>query len=460
MRRGAFVVVLMIGAIAVFGGTARRRAINPRAPYSPPLDARRSFAVTDQAILDGFSFRRVMTALVDRSGTTTTADALVQQMYDTQNPKPGVVASAPHCDDFTIDGLPAFNGFPRRCPTPEATLASVSPFTADQYIPLAILNRFDQTPADGSNCGQYRLIFARLSPNPLDRLHLIFEAVLPNPNPHSGIAGCRPVAQFWADLTAINSISERRARLEQFFFTGIEGFDPVIDPDHFSLAGGGGIRTLQNTAASRVATRFYQFRLAKRCSSSRCDLIAEPDVLENMPFGRFFDATYDTPAARAFRDAFVRNIPTLAVGDLNLYSMSIPREFLMAESDPLDGELAFAYEVLFNRSRTTKEGQAFDARVQSELKRIGSTLRTSEVIDRAETQTCVGCHFLFGPIGDNLDFPRSLGAFQHVSETIVENGEAGPRFAISSAMQEVFIPHRMEIFRRYLAYGAAPVHSN
>jgi hypothetical protein len=460
MRRVAL-TALMIGAIAVFGGTARRRAINPRGPSPPPLDARRSFAVTDQAILDGFSFRRVMTALVERSGTLTTPDALVQQMFDTQNPKPGIAAAAPHCDDFSVDGLPEFNGFPRRCPTPEGALASVNPFTSDQYIPLAILNRFDQTPADGANCGQYRLIFARLSPDKLDRLHLIFEAVLPNPNPDAGIAGCRAIAQFWADLTGVDSMSERRARLEEFFFTGIEGFDPVIDPNHLSLASGGGIRTLQNMASSRVATRFYQFRLAKRCSpSSRCDLVAEPDVLENMPFGRFFDATYDTPAALAFRDAFVGNVATLALGDINLYSMNIPREFLMAESDPLDGELAFAYEVMFNRSRTTAAGAAFDGRVRSELKRIGSSLTTSEIIDRAETQTCVGCHFLFGPIGDDLIFPKAFGTFEHVTERLVENGENGPRFVISPAMQDVFIPHRMEILRRFLVNGAAPVHSN
>jgi hypothetical protein len=183
-------------------------------------------------------------------------------------------------------------------------------------------------------------------------------------------------------------------------------------------------------------------------------------VLENMPFGRFFDATYDTPAALAFRDAFVGNVATLALGDINLYSMNIPREFLMAESDPLDGELAFAYEVMFNRSRTTAAGAAFDGRVRSELKRIGSSLTTSEIIDRAETQTCVGCHFLFGPIGDDLIFPKAFGTFEHVTERLVENGENGPRFVISPAMQDVFIPHRMEILRRFLVNGAAPVHSN
>ena len=457
----AGLTALSLCVIALFVGAVRRRAINPRGPVPPALDARRSFAITDQAILDGFPFRRVMAALVERSGTQTAPDRLIEQLLDTQNARPGLVAAnTPHCDDFLVDGSPGFNGLPRRCPTPEAAFAAMNPFASDEYIPLAILNRFDQTPADGSNCGQYRLIFAKLSPNPLDRLHLIFEGVLPNPDPDAGIAACRPVAQFWADLTAENSVSERRARLEEFFFTGIEGFEPLIDPDHFSLAGRGGIRTLQNTAASRLTTRFYQFRLAKRCDGGRCDLVAEPDVLENMPFGRFFDATYDTPAARGFREAFIHNVAPLAIPDVNLYSMSIPREFLMGESDPLDGELAFIYTIPFTRSESTAAGDAFEARIQAELKRVGSTLTPADVITRAETQSCVGCHFLFGSVGDSISFPRALGTFEHVSEKLVENGEAGPRFAISPAMQNVFIPHRMEILRRFLTNGAAPVHSN
>src|SRR5206468_11313887 len=163
-----------------------------------------------------------------------------------------------------------------------------------------LINRFDLAPADGSNCGQYRMIFAKKSANLNDRLHLIFEAVLPNPSRPAGIEGCRDVAQFWADLSKIDSMSERRARLEEFFFSGIPGFEPVVDPDHFSLESGGGIRSLHGTSAALGSNRFYQFRLEKRAS----ELVAAPDILENTPFGRFFDATYDTPAARRFRDAF------------------------------------------------------------------------------------------------------------------------------------------------------------
>lgn len=458
MRRAAHLSVLLLAAVSMIGAS-RRRSVVPGLTVSA-LNPRRSFVVTSQAILTAFGFQRVIEAIVDRSGSATTARALVQQMFDTQNPKPGLhAANAPHCDDFLVDGQPSFNGLPRRCPTPEGALATADPFDG-AFIPLALVNRFDQAPADGSNCGQYRLIFARVSANPADRLHIIFEAVLPNPRPEAGLEACRAVAEFWANLSGIESVDLRRAALEQFFFTGIDGFAPVLDPDHFSLPSGGGIRTMQNTAASAVGVRFYQFRLAKRCDSGGCDLVAEPDILQNMPFGRFFDATYDTAAARAFRDAFVARIPSLAIDDVNLYSIEIPRQFLMAESDPVDGEFAFAYGVAFRRALSTPPGAGFADRIKAALKSAGSGLTPDQLVMRAETQSCVGCHILFGPVGDGVEFPRGIDAFQQVSEKFVEQGPSGPQFAISGAMQNVYVPHRMQILERFLADGTPPVHSN
>ena len=456
MRR-TLVPILLAAAALTLLVAARRRAVGP--PPVFPLDARRSFAVTDHAILDGFAFERVMNALVARSGTHTTALRLYQQLFDTQNPKPGLVAAnAPHCDDYLFDGKPSFNNLPRRCPTPEGALATTDPFATNAYVPLALINRFDLTPASGSNCGQYRMIFARKSATFNERLHIIFEAVLPNPNPAAGLPACRPVAEFWANLTNVDSMSERRALLEQFFFDGLPGFGPVIDWSHYSIESTGGIRSFHGPAGVGITNsqRFYQFRLAVRSG----ELLAEPDVLENMPFGRFFDATYDTPVARTFRDIFVANIPNLAIRDVNLYFINIPRDFLMAESDPTDGELQFIYGTPFIRATTTPEGKAFFNRLDAELKKIGSTLSPTEIITRAETLNCVGCHFISGHVGEGVMFPTPVDVFSHVSESFSEPGEAGPRFQISRAMKDVFIPHRMQILKNFLLGGLPPVHSN
>ena len=113
--------------------------------------------------------------------------------------------------------------------------------------------------------------------------------------------------------------------------------------------------------------------------------------------------------------------------------MNIPRDFLLAESDPLDGELAFIDVTPFLHSQTTPEGKQFAARITEVLKKAGSTLSTTEVITRAETLNCVGCHFISGNVGEGIAFPLQIDAFQHVSERFTEKGEVGLRFSISPA---------------------------
>lgn len=445
MKRALFCAVIVLALVA-----ARRRSYNPSPLVA--LNAARSFAVTDKAILDGFPFERFLNALVERSGTRTTALQFYQQWFDTQNPKPGLVAAdAPHCDDFTTNGQASFNGFPRRCPTPEGKLATTNPFTAPEYIPIAIMNRFDLTPADGANCGEYRVVYARVGQEK-DTLHIIFEGVLPNPNAQAGLAGCRPVAQFWADLSAVGSLAERRARLERFFFTGLDGFEPVIDPAHYAGSGSGRVRTAQATSGQADnSIRFYQFRVAGG--------MMLPDTLENMPPGRLFDGSDTSELATQFRDEFVSQVATLAIRDVNLFFMQLSPKYLMHESDP--GGLAFIYDGPFARSQNTPAGKDFSDRIQAELTRAGSTLTPLQVINRAETQNCAGCHVISGPVGEGVIFPRALGA-EHVTERgdlLDGDGGAKTRFQVSPAVRDVFVPHRMQILREFLATGKAPEHS-
>lgn len=459
MRILGFSTVVFLAFVGA--APSRQRAVVPPRQIAT-LDLRRSFVITDAALLEGFTFQRVLDQLVARGGVSNLTSAqLYRQWFDTQNPKPGMADPAgPHCDDFLTNGSPSFNSFPRRCPTLDGALAA-SPFTADEYFPIALVNRFDQTPADGSNCGQYRLIFARrvsappvIAPSFLQpRLHIIFEPVLPNPRPSTGLAGCRAVAEFWAGLTNIDSPTERRAKLEAFFFDGITGFPPAIDSGNF--VGGGGIRTTQVANDTRV--RMYQFRLVKECTPE-CTLQMRPDTLQNFPFGPLFDSSQNLPLTKAFQDAFVEQVPNLAVRDVNEYFMDIPPTFLMAESDPLDNQLVFLFDQPFDKGKAVNPG--FNDRIQEKLTSIGSTLTPDQIILRAETQNCVGCHAEPGPVGEGVVFPRSVDTLQHVADNATEPGELGkPRFVISSAMRDVFIPHRMKILIDFLNSGKAPPHS-
>lgn len=459
MRRTIAGPLLVTLAALLLTGAARTRVVRAPAPAAE-LSLTRSFEITDKSILAPFTLDRVLAQLIARSGVAgLTGPQLLRQLFDTQNPRPGLAdPSAPHCDDTLIAGVASFNGFPRRCPTPEGKLAA-TPFAADEYFPLGIANRFDLTPPDGANCGQYRLIFARKSSVAEERVHLIFEAVLPNPHPEQGLAACRPVAQFWADLSAVDSMSERSRRLQAFFFVGLEGFAPVIDPALYRS--GGGVRAFEQSAGA-PAIRFYQFRLEKDCTSGMCTLRFVPDVLENMPFARLFNASIDSAQGRAFRDEFVRNVATLAAADVNLFFMNIPREYLIAESNPLDDEPAFIYDVPFSRAKTTPEGIAFRGRIQAELDRIGSRLTPEQIVTRAEHQNCVGCH-AFGrlDLGEGVQLVDSFNRFQVISEDELRDGEGGPssRFGVMPVAEQQFIPNRMAILRDFLATGKAPGHS-
>lgn len=450
---------LVLVAVALIAVTAlpKSRAIRTGPPK--PIVATRSIEVTDKAIVAAFPLERVLAQLIARSGVTgLTPQQLVRQLYDTQNPRPGLADPAgPHCDDTLVGGTPSFNGFPRRCPTPEAQLAA-TPYVEGEYFTLGVVNRFDLTPPDGANCGQYRLVFAHRETELLDRLHFIFEAVLPSPNPSAGLAACRPVAQFWADISAVDSMDERRARLERFFFDGLPGFAPVIDPANFRAAGG--IRTLQQKQGNN---RFYQFRLVKDCASGDCTLRFMPDVLENMPFGRLFDGNHDTPIARQFRAEFVKHVATLAIKDLNLFRMQIPSEYLMAESNPLPTEPAFAYTTAFDRGATTPAGVAFRNAMQAELTRIGSTLTIQQLLQRAEHQSCFGCHGFNGiPLGEGVKLELGFFSNQMISEDTLSDGEGGPqsRYGVDPIIEKQFIPHRIQIIEDFLRNGTPPVHSN
>jgi hypothetical protein len=455
---------VIAAAIALLLVAAKTRSV--RTPSAPkPLSGTRSFEITDKAVVAPFTLDRVLAQLIARSGVSgLTPQQLMRQLYDTQNQQPGLADPAgPHCDDTMTGGVPSFNGFPRRCPTPEGKLAA-TPYLADEYFAMGIANRFDLAPADGSNCGQYRIVFARREPPvplKLIRNHLIFEAVLPNPVPSAGLIACRPVAQFWADLSSVDSMDERRARLEHFFFDGLPGFAPVIDPANFADAGG--IRTLHQTLPS-PGNRFYQFRLQKQCSGGDCTLRMVPDVLENMPFSELFDANAtDNAQGRAFRDEFVRQLATLAIPDLAKFHMNVPRQYLMAESNPVDAFFAFDYEVPFLRAKTSPKGSAFNDRIVAELQRLGSHLDTEQLFVRTFHETCVGCHGLNGAtnFGDGLTLVVGFQGLSMISEDIMMDGEAGPltRYGVDPIIEKQFVPIRMHILEDFLRGGTPPGHS-
>ena len=206
---------LALFSLSASAQTSERRGIglqplNTTAPSLVNVDSRRSLAVTDEVILAQFSFLATLNAIISRTNTGTgnqTAQALFNQWWDTANVG-STTAPTPHCNTLDANnpnpgpGAATLNGFSYQCPRIEGTQATSNPFSAggDGYKAIGLFNRFDLAALDGSDCGEYRIVFAKRSgeTNIFNRNLIIFEGTLANPKPAKGINGCIRVAEFWA----------------------------------------------------------------------------------------------------------------------------------------------------------------------------------------------------------------------------------------------------------------------
>jgi hypothetical protein len=246
--------------------------------------------------------------------------------------------------------------------------------------PIAIVNRFDLAPADFSHCGEYRLIFSRRTGN-RTRLHIAVEAILPNPNPRLGGAGCAGVAAFWWELAATASANARRERLEGFFFRGLPSFPPVLDPRGFERTG-----RIRTSEISDGRPRFAQFELKRHCEAAQpCVARLTRVPLDNAPDGTLFDGDTVGERAASFRRDFLRQVASLSINDVNRYFMNVDRAYSVDGADRLIP--AFNYRLPFRRAQRTAAGQMFRQQIARELKRpaVPSPPKTSSTALKRRT---------------------------------------------------------------------------
>ena len=425
----------------------------------PDIDPRRSLFVTEvDVVQNAISLEDVLDQLARESGIPgLQAIDLWDQWWDTQNPSPGLGLGL-NCDDsLDSQGNPAINGFPIECPRNEGREIGVNPFDPASpafYEPIALVNRMDLMPSDGSNCGEYRVIFARRSGqnDSSKRNLLIFEATLPNPRPGCEADGCRAIAEFWASLSRISDPIRRADRLREFYLEGIpnEGVEPVIRISHFA-PGGGQVRTNQflNSPQSPVFWQLREFKLALFCTSptSSCGLQFVPVSVKTNPWGELFDEFSPDNQTRRFMRRFLSQVDELANPDINQFFNAIPDEFNAGQSDSQGSEND--YVAHFNPSGR------FARAIERRLRALGSRLSPSEIVRRSQTQSCSGCHQLSNQspanlLGDGMVWPESLG-FVHVSERDTDVIDSQLHFRISPALERVFVPHRERVFESYLA---------
>ena len=412
------------------------------------IDSRRSLAVTDQSILLSFTFQELIERLVGPlSPGATTAQGFFNQWWDTQNASPGF-GSGWHCDNPGT----RFNSFPYECPRFEGTQAGTNPFVVPAnnsgYLPIGIFNRFDLAAVDGSDCGEYRIVFARRSglASATTRNLVIFEANLANPHPDRGLFGCVRVAEFWRDLTTDNSTASRAAKLHDFYYEGLPGFLPVVHPNNYGARADrkGQIRSNQFMQFQWMLREFKLSEVELCSGTGLCTTTIMPETVKTNPSATLFTDAPTRLNAR-FQDELITQMPLLAVADINRFNFEPSARFLTGQSEENPGAPpADKY--------ATAAGPLFKAAIQTKLTAIGSPLTPTQVLNRVQALSCNGCHLFSNnqDVGLPQNWPSSQ-TFTHVSERATEaSPDGGTRFQLSPALTGTFLPHRNTVLTNFL----------
>lgn len=441
-------------------------------------------AATHPGLTTRFSFQRVMQQIRDTGGAAAnqTILSLYQQWMASYAP--------PACS--SVDP----NGYGLPCPrAPEAQLAATDPFSVPSQAPftaIGLFNRFDLAPQTGETCGEHRIVFAL--PSGLTRAFLIFEAALPNPQPALGVDGCYPVTRFWQSLSGM-TVAQRLDALDAFYFTGVVEpitgvrVGPVVTAQNYGLA----TRTLPirtnppieitpidpvaetarqvgsddpaavvgDAVTSRVdadgmimsygsTSRFGQirtnmfvnfaewnlreFKLLRDCTSPdrTCVLRFEHVPVAANPANEVFLDGHANSAS--FQASFLDQVAALAAAtNANMVGLSTADNHNELESAPQRGDVDY--------SAPGHASAGLRAGITSRLAAIGSTLTVDNILDRAKTQTCAGCHRRSaGTNVGGFTWPSDAG-FVHISES----------GGLSSALTTSFLPHRRGVLDSFIA---------
>jgi hypothetical protein len=405
-------------------------------------DTARSLAIVDATALAKFGFARTMNRI--RSTASVASTETNVGVYKRWMKTSGASEAAGDCDDAAIDP----NDYGISCPrSNDLLLSTVNPFASTATVtfqPVAVMNRFDLAPTSGVTCGEYRIVYAMSSTDAAiaGRAFIIFEAALLNPTPEAGLDACLPVAQFWQGLSQDASATSRAAKLEKFFFTGgaVAGFPAAVNAAHYGLAQ----QTATQRNAGQVRTNFFlnsvewnlrEFKLRRTCTNAAdtatCTLGFEHVTVKENPAEELFGGAH--VRSSAFLTNFLNQVQTLASSNVDLIKMRTGADFNEFES--LSQATAVRYSAAGVTSTATRDA------IRQKLTSIGSTLTVNNILDRATTQTCAGCHQVSNnaALGGGLTWPGTNG-FVHVDE----------QSGLSPALTTTFLPRRKTVLERFI----------
>ncbi|HEX7842065.1 MAG TPA: hypothetical protein VF469_31555 [Kofleriaceae bacterium] len=419
----------------------------------PPVDPAtinvdRSLFVHDTATLTAvdFSLRRTLGKIASDAAaagaTGATAETLFRDLWDTQNPQAS--AATPTGAQCDVNG-PPLNGFPNVCRPTDGAQAKAANLDAEMatYQPVGIVNRLDLAAEGWKNCGEHRIVYGRVGAG-VQRSFIIFEAVLPNPRPGCE-SGCRAVADHWFQLSSVADPVERAKRLEQLFYTGLPGYEPVVRLDHYAAktsggysGGSGQIRTNQFLESPWM---LKEFKLALDCTTSPCLVEPVPIPVKVNPDGTLWTETTLGLANEFQQNVVLPQVTSLGVNDINKFSYQVALQFDATRSQPQSPPINDFYSEAYTAVPGVPGG--FRSALVTAAAATSPVLTDTQIVNRATALSCAGCHMpsSFGltaanSIGPGMSWPNSA-TFVHVKAEAV----AGVH-ALSSALTTTFLPAR------------------
>jgi hypothetical protein len=314
-------------------------------------------------------------------------------------------------------------------------------------MPIGLFSRFDLAPADWSDCGEHRIVYGNKPGQP--RFFLIFEAKIPNPNPATGIKGCRPLALQWRTIgLPTTTPATRNSRLNQLYYTGLPGFRAAV---HF-LNYGAPLGQVRSNSFVQGPWQLREFRILAVAPAT---LAFHPAPAASNPLAEFYkNNPAGSPLEQAERSSFhtgfgstyqvrlrtVDGASPLAGYRMDLFNtmgagFPLRTSEFQSSVDPSDDPSLLAGSQIRNLIPATWTAPApFGNRTISE----------AQMLNRAALVTCAGCHQPAGRQvatvgGTPVIWPDSLG-FVHIAETV----DGAGNHPISPALAHAFVPFRRQ----------------
>ena len=328
--------------------------------------------------------------------------------------------------------------------------------------PVGLFNRLDLAPKNLSNCGQYRIVYAKNFRFFEQRFFLIFEAALDNPH---GVVGCQQVAALWNSFKSLSPDQAKQALLK-FYYSGgpistgglaAYDFKPVVHFQHFGQFGEGQVRWNQ---APKTNEPWHLREWNIELSAGGPVFNAVP--IKQTPVPAYFGGTGVKAHPQAavddlqasfrikFLDTYVGQLTSIEAKAVETGNSASPQELIAGLGVQVERKFWAAESIADMAavdSPTVRASESsFKVQVATQIGESKCRLTADHVLNRMGAMTCGGCHQFSNrkEIAPGLEWPPSR-RFVHIEE----NGE------LSDALLMWFLPARADITSKF-ASGHLP----